>query len=163
MNQEEFDQLAALGILEQHTAGKQWHSDKVPEMNHEPERVVWLSEVGYPCVLSRNHSGAWCGYVGLPPEHVVAGHSARDLDVHGGVTYGPSPAKWPQALSDADPSVYVGFDCNHAGDFSPGLDYAGDRGQYRTVAYAREECEKLARQLKALDGPDSVDSADGLG
>jgi hypothetical protein len=175
VKQEEFDRLAALGVLENHPAGKAWSSDVVPALSQEPSRIVWLSETGYPCILSRNHSGAWCGYVGIEPSHPVAQHSTKDLqgggdnyvdlEVHGGVTFGPAVASWPQALCDADTNIYIGFDCAHSIDWTPGLAEYNSRPllQYRDASYAREECEKLAAQLKALESADSVDSVAGLG
>lgn len=40
----------------------------------EPDRDEWLdAATGYACVASRNYSGAWCGYVRVPPTHPLHG------------------------------------------------------------------------------------------
>ena len=35
----------------------------------EPFDYVWWQQDGYDCLLTRNRMGAWCGYVGVGPEH----------------------------------------------------------------------------------------------
>lgn len=66
------------------------------------------------------------------------------LAVHGGVTYATDhcPREAP------DDRWWIGFDCIHAGDASPSDDRFG--GIYRTIHYARGECEALAGQLETL-------------
>lgn len=56
----------------------------------EPDKMQWLDEAtGLPCLITRNHGGAWCGYVGVPPEHPAHGKDYNDVDVsvHGGLTF----------------------------------------------------------------------------
>lgn len=77
----------------------------------EPDKVHWIDpETDLDCLAVRNHFGAWCGYVGLPPGHPFHGrgygqcaqpdvHPTNDdawycdhspdavVQVHGGLTY----------------------------------------------------------------------------
>lgn len=129
----------------------------------EPDKVQWVDEVtDLDCLAVRNHSGAWCGYVGL-----LSGHPALDHDflygevsVHGGITYGPRPCDGeapeghgichvplPGRPADVE---WTGFDCGHAWDIRPGtLRYYEpfDGAIYRDLAYVKAEVSKLAEQL----------------
>lgn len=91
----------------------------------EPDHEDFRSPEGLPCILNRNHIGAWCGYVGVPPGHPWHGKDRNGLghiDVHGGITYGarcrdeichtPEPG-------ESDKVWWVGFDCCHAWDLMP--------------------------------------------
>lgn len=63
---------------------------------------------------------------------------------------------------EPDETYWFGFDCSHAGDYSPALDgrYGhnkigsatgwGTTVQYRDQAYVERECVSLAQQLRAL-------------
>lgn len=126
----------------------------------ELDRYEWKSEHGLPCLMVRQKtSGHWCGYVGVKPEHPWHGKSWDDIspEVHGGITYGehcggnvchvPEPGE-PEDL------WWVGFDCKHAWDESPG-DAALNRKygwspdydkHYKAVPFVRSECESLAKQ-----------------
>lgn len=42
---------------------------------------------------------------------------------------------------------WLGFDCAHFGDSSPGLSRHDDYGSYKPVSYVKAECARLARQL----------------
>lgn len=78
------------------------------------------------------------------------------LEVHGGVTY-TGPRK--EALHSKQ-AWYIGFDCGHYNDISPGLEallaslpgrdkpFESFGGTYRTVDYATTECMVLAHQLR---------------
>ena len=70
-----------------------------------------------------------CGYVELPKEHKLYGETNVDnefflnLDVHGGITCARRK-EFKQQNDTAGYIVYtadyvVGFDCAHAGDYSP--------------------------------------------
>lgn len=49
--------------------------------SNEPDDKDWEC-AGFKCQLRRNHSGAWCGYVGLPKEHPLHGiKSDEKLDM----------------------------------------------------------------------------------
>ncbi len=60
----------------------------------EPEdRIEGPDSHGFPTLMQRGPSGAWCGYVAVPPGHWAHGKSWHDpeggsLEVHGGITYG---------------------------------------------------------------------------
>lgn len=70
------------------------------------------------------------------------------LDVHGGLTF--TSAKAPS--SSIEGLWWVGFDCAHAGDYSPSYGARGflADGVYRNLAYVEAECRSLAKQLSAL-------------
>lgn len=110
----------------------------------EPDQVEWRDPVtNLVCLLRRNFTGAWCGYVGLPSDHPLHNQSAFDLPpitVHGGVTYaGPVGARdlW-----------FIGFDCVHSGDNAPNQNF--QFGTYRDIAYVTAETVNLAMQAKRV-------------
>lgn len=137
--------------------------------DEEPDKVQWEDEsTGLPCLAVRNHYGAWCGYVGVPPGHRHFGKHYDDVDagIHGGLTYSGrsnAPAGSPQRIShlpepgEPEELWWLGFDCNHYDDFAPALFfelnrndpfYKGGEGTvYRTLAYVKEQCTELARQI----------------
>ena len=95
----------------------------------EPDRGDW-EEQGYACSIRRMPlSGHLCGYVGVPQGHPWFGADYNllydECSVHGALTFsGPLP--------DADPDLWwVGFDCAHMSDFSPGYNYEWNKGTYR--------------------------------
>lgn len=146
----------------------------------EPDKKEWVDrESGLKCLLKRGPHGGWCGYVGVPKSHPGFGmsynpvpyedlsdaiiwwrkhvtmHTAykiEDIRVHGGLTYAGS--------LDKDKSLHwFGFDCAHAGDYSPAYQDIkalntptgwGTLTDYRNMAYAADECTKLAKQLAAI-------------
>lgn len=82
--------------------------------DQEPDKVQWKDEqTGLPCLMVRNHGGAWCGYVGVSEGHPLFAkeysacvfpekhddHEAKDdgwhyncspqgfLSAHGGITF----------------------------------------------------------------------------
>lgn len=139
----------------------------------EPDKVQWADEeTGLACLVKRNHWGAWCGYVGLPVGHPwrEGSYDDFDVDVHGGLTYGPSPCE--EAPNDAgichvvenpeeDDVRWIGFDCNHSGDLAPGM-LAHERKHdfppisspwpesYKTIDYAKGEVRSLAKQAASV-------------
>ena len=151
------------------------------EWDDEPDKLQWPDEAtGLPCLAVRHpRLGNWCGYVGVPPEHPWHGHVYEDHDghveVHGGLTFSngcqphqteadgichmPSPG-------EPDNVWWFGWDGAHAGDFSPGLhrkelDWLdslrlkklAEHETYRSLAYVKGECAKLAEQLHAAGNP----------
>lgn len=143
----------------------------------EPDKVQWVDEAtGLDCLVNRNRSGAWCGYVGVPPGHPAFGASyggglLDDIDVHGGLTfgdtcqedapegYGVCHVPFPGRPADV---FWHGFDCAHAFDLIPAfLKYRTEDGRpipmmtdgkYRDLAYVRAQTEDLARQLADMGG-----------
>jgi hypothetical protein len=128
--------------------------------DNEPDAMQFADEAtGLPCLVKRNHFGAWCGYVG-----VAAGHPAfeqeRDFDVHGSITFrsfcdgepGTGICHLPDA-GEPDRVWWFGFDCAHGWDFCPGMEarlrtFCRMHGEsYKDLAYVKEECRKLAAQL----------------
>lgn len=132
----------------------------------EPDKVQWPDPItGLPCLAVRNHQGAWCGYVGVPPGHSLHGkpYNKVDVEVHGGLTFSDAcnPAETPERgichvpdEGEADDVWWFGFDCNHAWDDSPNsysrrLEIHEHRVVYRDLAYVQENVAKLAEQLNA--------------
>lgn len=94
------------------------------------------------------------------------GDKLCEVSVHGGLTFAGILRKRNVDL------WFFGFDCGHAGDFSPGMHatlrflhqldnttkqfeaYAGfcQDETYRTIDYVKAECTELARQLKGMEG-----------
>lgn len=122
---------------------------------HEPDNEEWVHELsGYRCWVWRHVTlGHLNGYVAIPKGHLWHGmnyESLNGVDVHGGLTY---------SEEDKETGEWVfGFDCAHAGDFSPKLvatlmEYTDTdishhmRDTYRTFEWVKEEVTKLAKQL----------------
>lgn len=60
----------------------------------EADKVSWIDpDTGLPCIMRRDSDGALCGYVGVGPDHPLAGFDEKSLPhdppivVHGGVDY----------------------------------------------------------------------------
>lgn len=138
--------------------------------HQEPDRVDFR-HAGFACLMLRDeHSGVWCGYVGVTATHPAYGQHCGDVDVevHGGLTYGAacdgSHVCHVPAPGEPDDLFWLGFDCNHGGDIAPGMDARMQRygrpelrfgGEaYRDLAYVRHEVESLADQLRAMHPSD---------
>lgn len=135
----------------------------------EPSHEEWIHKpTRYKCKIWRHPNLLHlCGYVGIPYGHVWYGQSYNDKGrppqplVHGGVTFS---GRMPETKGRA--VWWVGFDCGHAGDMSPGilmslLDYFDKHhdptsrlyndDEYRDIAYVRSECNLLADNLYRID------------
>lgn len=150
------------------------------EWDHEPDKVEWIDDdTGLPCIIHRGRTGAWCGYVGVAPDHPYHGRHDYDqvpVEVHGGLTYA-APCN-PHDDDDfgvchkAEPGEpddvwWLGFDCAHAGDEMPGLIWVTEKvkvdhpglnypegwATYKNQEYVMEECKLLALQLANMSGP----------
>lgn len=129
----------------------------------EPDRKEWRDEAtGLTCLAVRQPSlGHWCGYVAVPPGHPAHEADYDDVEayVHGGLTYGnkcqglvchvPAPG-------EPDDVFWLGFDCAHCGDLSPGM-AARERqfgwmpsDRYRDLKYVEQQCASLAKQLSEM-------------
>lgn len=149
------------------------------EWDREPDKVQWRdAATGLPCLANRNqHSGNWCGYVGVYPGHPWhgVGYSActqtppcaesdcahgpdNRVDVHGGLTFSdrcsPGETEATGICHVAEPGEaepwWFGFDCAHSGDLSPGFPMRMrfyDADSYKPLDYVRRQCAALARQL----------------
>ena len=137
----------------------------------EPDKLTWMDEAtGLDCMALRNRLGAWCGYVGLGPEHPLHGldyDEVSGVGVHGGLTFAdrcdetgvvPMSQRICHVPEPGRPGDvwWLGFDCAHAWDVAPGLRAWTERlvdhppwpdWSYRDLAYVRSEVESLARQL----------------
>jgi hypothetical protein len=130
----------------------------------EPDSEEWVHKpTKYKCKIWRHTNLLHlCGYVGIPYGHAWYGQTYNDTNVaqplvHGGVTFsGRMPETKGRAI------WWVGFDCGHAGDMSPGilmslLDINHDsmdrlcNEEYRDIAYVRSECNLLADNLYRID------------
>ncbi len=150
----------------------------------EPDRELFKAH-GFQCLINRNAMGAWCGYVGVPPGHPWHGKSYDDVEasVHGGLTYAnecaghichvPEPEEKCFQIkvfgmilfrvvyyTKGEEHLYwLGFDCSHAGDLTPGLVDVENRlglklpgfkslqgEKYRNLAYVKAETKQLAKQ-----------------
>lgn len=99
---------------------------------YEPDRHGFIYE-GFDCLIQRSEmTFAWCGYVGVPSSHPLYGidfmsgedfkNPLQDLDAHGGVTYSRHCGGIICHLTEEkDDLFWIGFDCAHAGDLSPGI------------------------------------------
>jgi hypothetical protein len=138
----------------------------------EPDKAQWVDEAtGLDCLVNRNRFGAWCGYVGLPPEHPLYGKgygddALCDLEVHGGLNFADTCQEgaedgWgvchvPEPGRPAE-VWWLGFDCGHFQDLVPGrVEARSAIGSphpapypqvYRTFDYVRAEVRSLAAQL----------------
>lgn len=133
----------------------------------EPDKMQWQDEAtGLPCLIVRAPwTGALCGYVGVPQGHPAYGQDyySLNVDVHGGLTFADKCQTSQDeahgvchvpATGEPDNVWWLGFDCNHCGDFAPVLDAMRATSNlqfsdetYRDIEYVKNEVEQLALQL----------------
>ena len=95
-----------------------------------------------------------CGYVALSFNHPYYGKDYNDIDVsvHGGLTF----AGTRDGDSRGKGFWWVGFDCAHFGDYSPGIgellhrEFREDE-HYRNLEYVTNELKSLAFQLSQVE------------
>lgn len=155
----------------------------------EPDEKAWVDPTtGFACLALRGPHGGWCGYVAVPLEHPAHGlnyytssydiedyealtpakvaiqRQVNEITAHGGLTY--AGGRRPMPNDGPDASWWFGFDCAHAGDFSPKFDRPetlgratgwGGSNTYRTLPYVEEQITGLAAQLAGIAG-----SAEGV-
>lgn len=131
----------------------------------EPDKAQWIDEAtGLDCLIVRQpRAGHLCGYVGVPPGHVLYEKDWQEadelLDMHGGCTF--SRFCQPHETEDSgichvpgpgrpDQVWWIGFDCAHSGDFSPGLLIGLNHCTYKPFEYVQKQCADLAAQLATL-------------
>lgn len=130
----------------------------------EPDKEQFADEAtGLPCLVKRSPLGGnLCGYVGVSEGHPWLGKDYDDIDaeVHGGLTYAGFCQEGDEARTichipgPGEPGrlYWLGFDCGHAWDVSPGMDarypdfFRDPTVTYKTVAYVKAECARLAAQ-----------------
>jgi hypothetical protein len=135
---------------------------------NEIDKREWVDPAtGYTCIIRRNsHSGTLCGYVGVPPTHVLYGAKLDELggmQCHGGVTYtepceeGTSPTVICHVPAPGEPDTlwWIGFDCAHGLDYAPALVALvpallriTNKQEYRDWPYVERNVLRLAAQLK---------------
>lgn len=135
---------------------------------YEPQNFEYK---GYTIWLNRGPSGAWNGYIGVPLDsHYAQDENYDELDVHGGVTWnGPD---LPFSNDDKNTqSFWIGFDCGHWNDYQPIYEQFFKKEcrhpspfhikieefkslypklydkTYKTMDFAREQCEKMVDQI----------------
>lgn len=105
------------------------------------------THLGFDWFVLHNGMGYRCGYVKIPVGHPWFGkdYNSLDVDVHGGLTYGPDEEGW------------VGFDCAHLYDAQDRtLPHSHQMKNYngesvvRTTAFVRSECESLCQQAASV-------------
>ena len=141
-----------------------------------------------PCLMVRGPGGHWCGYVGVNPGHPWHGTDyngmgwddedapEQKVSVHGGLTYSGACQETKDETTgvchkpgpgETDNVWWFGFDCAHAGDYSPSMaeylpknltryDGVDDNPPwpaetYKTVNYVRDEITSLAKQLQEVE------------
>lgn len=144
---------------------------------NEPDKIQFVDRAtGLPCLIVRNHSGALCGYVGVPQGHKAwrlhyDDDAFRRISVHGGLTFADHCHDSGDetrgichvpAAGDADNVWWLGFDCSHVDDVMPahrkifeqinlpGYDKVHKNDRYRTVNYVKRHIAKLALQLNDM-------------
>ena len=147
----------------------------------EPDKAHWIAH-GLDCLIVRNNFGALCGYVGVPRGHRCFEVDYNDLAyegvyAHGGLTFSNrcQPRGADEARGICHPVEgaahaevwWLGFDCGHAGDLSPGYapylrEHLGESyphlanpfgEEYRDLPYVIAQVEGLALQLSLPGGP----------
>lgn len=99
-----------------------------------------VSEQGRPVrAILRSAVGHLCGYVRVPDDHPIRWlpDIGFDFAVHGGLT-------WNGAADWLPPGHWLGFDCGHSGDLSPGglHEPAGVREDVNIWAGASQTCDR---------------------
>lgn len=133
------------------------------EWVEEPDEAYWEYR-GIECIINRNcriergffdfiNNGHLCGYIKIPETNPFYNKEYEDLDLtcHGGITY----------ESMESTGFWIGFDCAHACDLSPGDEIYNNKLKemgipffksretqiYRNFAYVKTECESLVDQV----------------
>lgn len=172
-------QFRDITFTENHTNSRDRSSWGRGAWDNEPsDKLVWVDKrTNLDCMMVRNHSGAWCGYVAVKPGHFLFGVNYTDLGwgtvtVHGGLTYSDScKGHICHGTEDEDHVHWFGFDCNHRCDKSPsgtdgGLGVVlfgnGTGDGYRTQGYVIKEVTSLAKQIAALTEEDLREAKEDL-
>lgn len=163
-----------------------------PWSNEPVDKLAWRdAATNLDCILLRQLSGVWAGYVAVLPGHLLHGFNvdalpaSAGLSPHGGIDYAEGCARDdPEELqichvrghalldpSEADnthdAAWWLGFAADKPGDLVPnGVRpiLAIEEGEtYRTIDYMYGETVKLARQLRDIDRGRSAGSGSSLG
>ncbi|MDQ0565938.1 hypothetical protein GRI55_00805 [Erythrobacter citreus] len=154
-----------------------------PWIDEKFDKVAWNdAATGLDCILLRQASGVWGGFVAVSPGHPLYGYredaipAAIGLAPHGGIDYAEACSRYedeavrvchvhsrpdaPQAEDQTgDNAWWFGFAADKPGDLVPSDSkpiLAREEGEiYRGIDYMYSETVQLARQLKAIE--DSID------
>ena len=167
-------------------------SGQGPWSSEPIDKLAWHdAETGLDCILLRQPSGVWSGYVAVGPEHPLYGHredaipASANLRPHGGIDYsqlcsqrGPAGTQIchvhhesrtrPTAADKTtdDDAWWFGFTADKGGDLVPKGSkpvLAREEGEiYRSIDYMYCETIGLARQLNQLGGAAAIDAAPKL-
>jgi hypothetical protein len=138
----------------------------------EPDMLLWVDpQTGLQCMIARADFGHLCGYVGLLPGHPLHGKEYRNiaLHAHGDINFANefslASLRLDPPLNDSTPLWWLGFDCGHSWDFSPGMaahikelgisnfdgiELFNQPQRYCIIDYVFAEVTDLAAQLHAL-------------
>lgn len=129
----------------------------------EPDKIQYVDEKsGLDCLVVRSfHTGALCGYVGVPKSHPAfkKRFTEVDVNVHGGLTFSnlcDESAQEGEGIchlpEPGRPEIvwWLGFDCGHAFDLMPALGLRMTYGTYRDIEFVKQENRDLAAQLAEM-------------
>lgn len=115
---------------------------------------------GFTGIIRRSSNlGTLCGYVSVPKRHPLYGldydtiESRYRIYSHGGLTFSSD------SLMELEKGWYIGFDCAHASDYIPKMDYNSsvDYMFYRDVDYVKEVISQLIDQMIEISKDDYAD------
>lgn len=131
------------------------------EWRYRQERYDGQKPVELDCLVVRGPVGALCGYVGVPSGHPAFGFRERELQDHlqayDLLSYASLAEPIEHGISRKSKPLFertwwIGFDCAHAQDFSPGMDNGCmSMSNYRGIGFARHFTEQLAVQLADVE------------
>jgi len=119
---------------------------------------------GLNCAIVKNHFGAFCAYVRIPPGHPDYGKDYDDVDVtcHGGLTFGEKEKCVDPTEHKDGIGHWFGMDYAHAWDYNPEWENQmaelcpsiprQPKQSYQhewTLEEVVAECNELADQFKA--------------
>lgn len=157
------------------------HPDRLGPWSDEIDKLAWRDAAsGLDCILLRQPSGVWAGYVGIDPGHPLYGYrhdaipAALRLSPHGGLDYsapcqqGPrrteatrvchvsvaAGRQTPHSDNLDDDKWWLGFECDKPGDLvpvGPKPHRSREEGEvYRTIDFAYRETVALAGDLARI-------------
>jgi len=140
--------------------------------DNEPDKAYWVDpETDFDCLIVRNKSGGnLCGYVGVPEGHELYEQDYSKnyhLECHGGLTFSGHCVETndesryichPKISGRPEKVWWLGFDCAHSKDISPGRDAQYKKNGFGSTNdwdacychfnYVKREVEELDRQIK---------------